>query len=127
MVRSSEEIKQDFLNIVSLRRWHIIGEYVNSKTPIEMECEKGHRWFPTPNTIVNNSSNCLYCARKKRWPGDIQAEAERRGGTYVRYETGSGTRSYVFICHNNHEFSIDVTLFWRGEWCRKCKENENDA
>lgn len=40
----------------------ISREYVNGKTHLEWECEFGHRWFATPDTIKNHNSWCHVCS-----------------------------------------------------------------
>ena len=40
-------------------------EYVNSTTHLEWECEFGHRWLATPDTIKNHASWCHVCTNYK--------------------------------------------------------------
>jgi hypothetical protein len=42
----------------------VIGEYIDSKTPITFQCQEGHMWSAKPNSILNGSG-CPYCSNKK--------------------------------------------------------------
>ena len=42
----------------------VIGEYINSKEPIDFQCSEGHVWSAQPNSILNGSG-CPYCSNKK--------------------------------------------------------------
>ncbi|CAG8804654.1 11179_t:CDS:1, partial [Racocetra fulgida] len=37
------------------------AEYINSKTPMQWKCEKGHQWFARIDSIRNHNTWCLKC------------------------------------------------------------------
>lgn len=40
-------------------------EYINSQTPVEWECENGHKWFAKPVLgCIINRTNCVIKRRK---------------------------------------------------------------
>lgn len=47
--------------VVQKKGGKILGNYINSKTVLEVQCDKGHRWNPWPTHVVNNESWCPYC------------------------------------------------------------------
>ena len=38
----------------------VLGTYVNAKTKILHECEKGHQWMTTPSRILEGKG-CYFC------------------------------------------------------------------
>jgi hypothetical protein len=46
-----------------------IGEVVDSKTPVEVEGECGHRWFARPSLLASGYG-CSTCSRGERWTNE---------------------------------------------------------
>jgi hypothetical protein len=40
-----------------------VGDVVNATTKIEWQCNNGHNWFSTPDSVLNQQSGCRYCRR----------------------------------------------------------------
>ncbi|HBI7133090.1 TPA: hypothetical protein K8N02_000270 [Clostridium perfringens] len=55
-----ETSKLDFMNQVKNEGYKVLGEYVNSKTKVEVECDKGHRYLVKPNHF-KGGSRCPHC------------------------------------------------------------------
>ena len=58
---SKETAKLEFINQVENEGYKLIENYVNSKTKIELECDKHHRYFVTPNSF-KNGNRCPHCS-----------------------------------------------------------------
>ena len=53
--------KSNFIKQVEGEGYKLIGEYVNSSTKVEIECNKGHRYFVTPNNF-KKGTRCPHCS-----------------------------------------------------------------
>lgn len=94
--------------------------YVNSKTKLLWQCDKGHIWETIPNVIVNGRW-CPECSGKKKLTiEDMKKAAEEKGGKCLstKYPT-DGTR-LEWICSKGHTWKATSNNIRRGQWCRKC-------
>ncbi|MED3554088.1 hypothetical protein [Cytobacillus praedii] len=67
------------------------SEYINSQTPLEWECEKGHKWFAKP-AKVKFGTWCKVCA------GSNKKSLEEMEKLAVRYNSICLSKTYL----NNH-------------------------
>lgn len=83
----------------------MIGEYIDTTTPTEFQCNVGHVWSATPFNVYMNGSGCPYCAGKKVLVGfndlwttrpDIARLLKNPEDGY-KYTKGSG-KKVDFIC-----------------------------
>lgn len=47
----------------------LVGQYVNMTTRTWFECGKQHRWYVTPNQVLNTLYGCPYCSGRKTLVG----------------------------------------------------------
>lgn len=47
----------------------LVGQYVNMTTRTWFECGKQHRWYVTPNNVLNTLYGCPYCSGRKTLAG----------------------------------------------------------
>lgn len=60
----SSETRKAFFSTVKKMGGKVIGEYVNSYTPIECICPMGHSCYPRPTAVVNTKQGiCDVCAK----------------------------------------------------------------
>lgn len=109
----------------------ILGNYVNSETKIEVQCQFGHIWSPIPRNLMHHNSGCPYCAGKKAWVGETDLWATRPDVARMlknpndgyKYTKGSN-KKVDFICPDcgaiNNK-AIDVVC-WYGFSCRRCSD-----
>lgn len=64
-------ILKDMQNIAKKRGGLCIStHYKNSTTKLEWKCSEGHKWFATPNNVINKKSWCPTCSRQRfKLPG----------------------------------------------------------
>ena len=58
-----EKVRQR-LSIINPNIKILNSNYVNSLSSLDCECEKGHKWQATANSLINNQTGCPYCAKK---------------------------------------------------------------
>ena len=59
--KDSETAKLDFIKQVENENYKVLGKYVNNKTKIELECDKGHRYFVKPHDF-KSGRRCPHCS-----------------------------------------------------------------
>jgi hypothetical protein len=96
-------------------------EYVNSHTPLEWECGRGHRWFAVPNN-VKRGKWCGACANEQKSPrlADLQRFAAGRGGRCLSAVYVNMRTPLVWECAEGHRWSAAPVHIVRGKWCRAC-------
>jgi hypothetical protein len=127
--KTTEEFKKEVYNLVK-RKYTVLGEYINNKTPILMrhnEC--GHEYFVTPGNFLSGR-RCPKCAnllRKnteyfKKEVYNLVGEEYTVLGEYIN------CHEKILMRHNEcgHEFEIEPNNFLQGGRCRKCKESRGE-
>ena len=107
-------------------------EYINQKTKLEFECDKGHTWWATPSCIKQGHW-CPKCAMVQRYSKmrdpdglkKMQAIAKERGGECLSTEFLGCIHKLQFRCGVGHEwFSTPCCIRGspncKGSWCPKC-------
>lgn len=111
--------------------FRVLGKYVNSATPIEIQCQFGHVWCASPRNLIHNNSGCPYCAGKKVWVGFNDLWTTRSDVAQLLkdpedgYKYTKGSRNKVnFICPECgtvHNKSIEMVCRY-GFVCQKCSD-----
>lgn len=97
--------------------------YVNSYTPLEWECARGHRWGATA-TNVKSGTWCRGCVTEGQYRtlADMQAIAASRGGRCLSAQY-LGTRTPLeWECAEGHRWAALPRSVSgpRGTWCPVC-------
>lgn len=93
--------------------------YVNTRTPLECECTKGHRWLTTPMSIIAGSW-CPTCRLKRYSLADMQALARDRGGECLSDTYVSVRHKLQWLCARGHTWSTTPATVMTGHWCPQC-------
>jgi transcription initiation factor IIE alpha subunit len=106
---------------------YLIGEYINSHTKTNFQCDCGHIWSSSPNNILGGN-NCPICshkliANKLRLSKEIINEKLfDRGiklyGDYIDSQTKS-----EFMCNENHIWKSLPASVTHGAGCPICSKN----
>jgi hypothetical protein len=98
-----------------------IGEYINSRTKTEFQCDFGHIWKVKPNDILNGSG-CPKCAGLERLSIDIINQRLEENNRDIR-QIGDYNGALVkteFQCESGHTWSATPNSIISGKGCRKC-------
>lgn len=120
----SDVAKLDFIKQVEKEGYKLIGEYKNTMTKIELECDKGHRYFVRPNDFKKNCSRCPICPSKKSetakldFINKVKNEGYRLIGEYVN----NGTKVEL-ECNKYHRYFVIPNNFKKGHRCPICGGN----
>jgi len=94
--------------------------YVNARTKLEWECQKGHRWFAVPNS-VKQGSWCRKCAGvEKKTIEDMHALAHAREGKCLSTVYVNAQTRLEWECQKGHRWFAIPNSVKQGSWCRKC-------
>lgn len=118
--RSPAKAKENFLTLAKERGYQIIGQYVNSSTPVDMICDNGHQISVRPSNLKKGS----LCRKCQGLCKDQAKEEFDRLANDIGYQIISGyvnahTKTKL-ICPNGHSFEIAPTNFKRGHGCAIC-------
>jgi hypothetical protein len=99
-------------------------EYVNTNTPMKWECNKGHHWKTTLNSIKNNKTWCPHCAGKTKLTLDeVQKAAKERGGECLSKEYINNNTKMKFQCKEGHIWKTTLNSIKNSRWCPVCNGN----
>lgn len=99
--------------------------YVNSYTPLEWQCARGHRWQAIPHSI-RQGHWCKACAVDERRQGLelLSSLASSRGGRCVATSYRNSQTKVEWECGSGHRWSAIPNSVKRGSWCLECWRNK---
>ena len=99
----------------------ISGEYSNQHSKLEVECEKGHRWKVTSNSLLSKKSWCREClGTKKRNIDEMRVIGKERGGKCLSVEYINDFSKLEWECCEGHRFLTSPNNIKHGKWCPEC-------
>lgn len=123
---STTTIGTDILATMAERRGRCLSQrYTNTVTPMEWECEHGHRWEATWFRI-RSGAWCARCAKDDRFCTIEQARelAARFGGECLSSKYKDTASPLQWRCSNGHTWKAPRNYVTNGNWCARCKKNE---
>ena len=93
------------------------GSYENNRAKLKWQCNKGHEWSASLNSIKDNGSWCPYCARtarlcesedKKLGLKIAQETAVFRGGVCLSGSYENSHAKLKWQCNKGHELVIPL-------------------
>lgn len=95
-------------------------EYVNNSTRMEWQCEFGHIWRTTANSIFQGSW-CAACLGSKRLTlEDCQRAAAEHNGKCLATEYVNAKTRIQWVCNNGHTWFGSLNRVKQGHWCLEC-------
>lgn len=116
----TELAKLDFIKQVENENYKLIGNYVNNSTKVELECNKGHRYFARPYGF-KSGSRCPICSGKDSETAklDFIKQVENEGykviGEYV-----NNSVKVELECDEGHRYFVQPNAFKNGNRCPHC-------
>ncbi len=97
-------------------------KYINSKTHLEWECKRGHRWIAQPHSIKAGKwcKECLKLPIEK-----FQKIAEERGGKLISKKYINTYTRLQWMCAEEHKWTTTPAVILRGSWCPSCADSRN--
>jgi hypothetical protein len=96
------------------------SEYINSKSKLLWQCEKGHRWRAVPVSI-RRGSWCPVCARNQKLTLEqFHSLAAHQGGKCLSNRYVNKDTPLRWECALGHRWQASPGKVRRGSWCAKC-------
>ena len=102
-------------------------QYIDSKTRLQWECEKGHRWWKSPSGIKRHW--CITCSGKKRLDVEIiKKYINSKGGKLLSKdnEYKNNTSTLEIECNLGHKWKTSWQSL-KGHWCSACSGNKKGS
>jgi len=94
--------------------------YIDSKTKLEWQCEKGHIWMAAPDPIKRGSW-CLKCSGSQKLTiEEMQKIARSRGGICLSDRYVNTQTKLEWKCKKSHIWMAAPSNIKTGHWCPKC-------
>jgi hypothetical protein len=95
-------------------------EYINSKSKLVWQCDKGHCWRAVPFAIKRGSW-CPVCARNQKLTlKELQSLAARKGGRCLSHRYTNKETPLRWQCELGHRWYAQPGRVRRGTWCPRC-------
>lgn len=96
-------------------------EYINSTTPLEWECSRGHRWWAQARQ-VKSGTWCGACVKEEQYGtlADMQHLAHERGGRCLSAEYINVRTHLEWECVEGHRWRATPKRVKCGQWCPIC-------
>lgn len=95
-----EQARERFFTAVENHGGQVTGTYVSARVPVEVKCEKGHIWTPTP---VNVTSHGKWCGTCKQSHGEFLLLQ------YLNTLEGKTTTQFALPGHAKYRFDALYT------------------
>lgn len=104
-------------------------EYVNQKTRLKFECDKGHVWETSGGSIKGGKTWCPICAGTFRITtkelieeklNELRNIAESKGGECLSTTYINSKKKLKFQCKNGHKWETSAYVIKNGAWCNAC-------
>jgi hypothetical protein len=96
------------------------SEYINSKSKLLWQCEKGHCWRAVP-VSVRRGSWCPVCARNQKLTlEELHWLAAQKGGKCLSEHYINKDTPLRWECALGHRWQASSGKVKRGSWCAKC-------
>lgn len=116
----SETAKLEFEEMVENENYKLLGEYVNNKTKVKLQCNKGHI-YETRSYIYKKGHRCPICSgnhpetAKLEFLNKLEEEGYRLLGKY-----GNATTKVEIQCDKLHRYFVRPNDFKNGYRCPIC-------
>ncbi|MDD4227565.1 MAG: zinc-ribbon domain-containing protein [Mariniphaga sp.] len=102
-------------------------KYEGQKAKLLWQCEFGHKWEASPNSIIHLKSWCPECAGNKKYDlAQVQHIAQVRGGKCLSKDYTNSKVKLLWECGKGHKwYATTFSIKTRNSWCPECKSYLN--
>jgi len=122
LIESKKLTIEEMREIARIRGGKCISDlYVNVKTKLHWECEKGHQWEATPDS-VKKGTWCPECGKnkKKLTIEEMQEIAKLREGKCLSEKYVNSYTKLLWECEKKHQWETTPYIIKNGSWCPEC-------
>ena len=101
-------------------------DYINFRSILEFECEKGHRWEASPDNILRGSwcSECRHNKIQKSKIEEMQKLANLKGGKCLSEKYINCKSKIEWECKEGHRWEASPDNIQHRSWCPECKRGK---
>lgn len=101
-------------------------KYVSREDMMKFQCEKGHIWETSYQSIYYDKSWCVRCVTNRRITMDeVEKWAKDRGWVCLSKKVKGKYDRLFWKCENGHKFEMSLSSFRRGSPCAECEKTSN--
>jgi Helicase associated domain len=100
--------------------------YIRASSKLLWECEKGHQWWATPNSVTNSQQTwCKTCkGLNKKTIEEMQEIARLKGGKCLSTEYLGGKHKLQWECADKHTWwALPSNISSGKSWCPHCPKH----
>lgn len=101
----------------------VSSKYTNSTTKLLWECEKGHKWKSTPNSVKVGNWCAVCSGTKKHTLSEMKVLARSRGGRCLSSSYQNNKVPLLWECDKGHTWKTKANTVLLGRWCPHCARN----
>jgi len=96
-------------------------QYTNTKTKVLWQCEKGHRWTATANSVQRGHwcRECVFAKQKKDLTWLHELATKRDGTSLAEIYINTQTKT-KWKCRRGHLWMARPAQIAQGRWCPEC-------
>lgn len=116
------EAKAKFDKRLQENQGKLIDEYVDTKTPITLECHFGHQFKKMPKIIIHSAFFCDECDKINgiTYKDRIMDTITMRKGVLINSYKHEKNYKLEIRCDEDHIFKVKPNNLKKGTWCDKC-------
>ncbi|HET8964099.1 MAG TPA: hypothetical protein VFM99_09390 [Chitinophagales bacterium] len=108
-------------------------KYLNQKSVLKFQCEKGHIWDINGGSIKGRETWCPKCAGtykadtpelKEERLNEIKEIAQKNGGECLSAEYINQKTKLKFKCEKGHIWETVSSVIKSGSWCKRCASSK---
>jgi len=94
--------------------------YINNRTKLSWECDKGHQWEATPHDIGGDSWCPTCCGAFRLTIADMKKLARKKKGKCLSSDYVNNRTKLLWECSNGHQWRTTPMTINKGSWCPTC-------
>lgn len=98
-------------------------EYINDRTRLEWQCQRGHTWEATYHSI-RQGGWCMSCARLEDKLMVMTEYAAAHEGKLLATEYKNSKEKYQWQCSSGHTWYQTFCNLKKSGWCQKCRKEK---
>jgi hypothetical protein len=102
-------------------------KYITSHSKLLWECNFGHQWYASGDSIINNGHWCLKCLGRDKTIEDMQAFAAKKGGKCLSKVYVNRNTNLKWQCSKGHIWETPFKeITSHDSWCPHCKREQSN-
>lgn len=124
-IERSKRTYKEFSELLGDVNYKLVGNYINVKIKVELECNKGHRYFVKPYSFKSGQRCPICCGvhsetSKLNFIKQVEKEGYKLVGEYI-----NNSSKVMVECGKGHKYFVRPNDFKSGQRCPRCNINSH--